>query len=242
MAARERQANVQACPRAQNESHVSGDRICGEGYAVSRTGAGFSILRIDWMRIFPAARSQLRTCLLLLAILCLSSLFLWPQPQPSPQRKETSIGAQEPLRTATASRVDRSPKLDGTLDDPLWQQATPLVNFLQREPYEGKSSTAQTAVRILYTRQEVYFGITCFDSHPSGIGSTELRRDVSQELDNYFEIVIDSDHDRRNAYVFQVNPRGTQRDALITEEQRTDTSTGEDRPGWDGVLTSEARN
>ncbi len=193
------------------------------------------------MRIFPAARSQLRTCLLLLAILCLSSLFLWPQPQPSPQRKETSIGAQEPLRTATASRVDRSPKLDGTLDDPLWQQATPIVNFLQREPYEGKSSTEKTEVRILYSRQEVYFGITCFDSHPSGIGATELRRDVSQELDDYFEIVIDSDHDRRNAYVFQVNPLGTQRDALITEEQRTDTGTGDGDPGWDGVWTSEAR-
>src|SRR5205814_7417325 len=48
-------------------------------------------------------------------------------------------------------------------------------------------------------------------------------------------------HDRRNAYVFQINPLGTQRDALITEEQRTDSSTGDGDPGWDGVWTSEAR-
>jgi hypothetical protein len=66
-----------------------------------------------------------------------------------------------------------------------------------------------------------------------------LRRDVSQELDDYFEIIIDSSHDRRNAYVFQINPLGTQRDALITEEQVV--SDGDGDSGWDGVWTSEAR-
>ena len=69
--------------------------------------------------------------------------------------------------------------------------------------------------------------------------ATELRRDVPQELDDYFEIIVDSAHDRRNAYVFQVNPLGTQRDALITEEQAADNGDGD--PGWDGVWTSEAR-
>jgi hypothetical protein len=129
--------------------------------------------------------------------------------------------------------------LDGTLDDPLWQHATPITNFLQREPYEGQAPTEQTEVRILYTKHEVYFGITCLDSNPKAIVATELRRDVSQELDDYFEIVIDSSHDRRNAYVFQINPLGTQRDALITEEQAA--SDGDGDPGWDGVWTSEAR-
>jgi hypothetical protein len=137
--------------------------------------------------------------------------------------------------------VDRAPGLDGTLNDPLWQQATPISNFLQREPFEGQPPTERTEVRILYTRNEVYFGVTCFDSDPSGIVATELRRDVSQELDDYFEIIIDSAHDRRNAYVFQVNPLGTQRDALITEEQRNENGGGDGDSGWDGVWTSEAR-
>jgi hypothetical protein len=107
------------------------------------------------------------------------------------------VGAQAPLRTAQASRVDRAPKLDGTLDDPLWQQASPISNFLQREPYEGQAATETTEVRIVYDKHQVYFGITCFDSDPKGIVATELRRDVSQELDDYFEIIIDSSHDRR---------------------------------------------
>ena len=131
----------------------------------------------------------------------------------------------EAVRIAQAVRVDGSPKMDGTLDDPLWQQAVPIKDFRQKEPYEGQPATESTEVRILYTHKEIYFGIACHDSAPHGIVATQLRRDVTQELDDYFEIVIDSRHDRRNAYVFQINPLGTQRDALITDEQVSGTGT-----------------
>jgi hypothetical protein len=163
------------------------------------------------------------------------------QDLPGTQSTEKQSGAQEPARTAKATRVERSPKLDGTLDDEEWQTATPIRNFLQREPFEGQTPTEKTEVRILYDKHDVYFGVLCFDSDPNKIVASELRRDVSQELDDYFEIIIDSAHDRRNAYVFQFNPLGTQRDALITEEHRTDNGTGDGDPGWDSVWRSEAR-
>src|SRR6267154_674960 len=179
-----------------------------------------------------------RSCLFLVALLG-TSFPLQGQSGMSPQAPQRQGGAQEPLRTAQAARTDRTPRLDGTLDDPLWLQATPISNFLQREPYEWQAPTETTEVRILYDKHQVYFGVTCFDSDPKGLVATELRRDVSQELADYFEIIIDSSHDRRNAYVFQVNPLGTQRDALITEEQAAENGDGD--PGWDGVWTSEAR-
>src|SRR6516225_10592317 len=141
---------------------------------------------------------------------------------------------------AEAVRVARGPKLDGTLDDPLWQSAKTISEFRQQEPHEGQPATERTEVRILYTRHAVYFGIHCFDSDPSRIIATELRRDVSQDLDDHFEILIDSNHDRRGAYVFQINPLGTQVDGLIVEEQGSGFGTDYD-PGWDGVWTSEAR-
>jgi len=144
-----------------------------------------------------------------------------------------------PSRTAEAARIDRPPKLDGTLTDPLWEQAKPVVDFRQKEPYEGQPATEKTEVRVLYTRHAVYFGIHCYDSQPSGIVATELRRDVSQDLDDHFEILIDSNHDRRGAYVFQINPLGTQIDGLIVEEHSSQEGTDFD-PGWDGVWTSEA--
>jgi hypothetical protein len=155
----------------------------------------------------------------------------------------TSVSASIPgndARVAEAVRVDHAPKLDGTLDDPLWQLAKPLTDFRQQEPHEGEPATEKTEVRILYTRNAVYFGIHCYDSEPSRIVATELRRDVSQELDDHFEILIDSNHNRRGGYVFEINPLGTQSDGLIVEEQGG-TDGGDFDRGWDGVWTSEAR-
>src|SRR5713226_4826605 len=158
------------------------------------------------MRTYLTGLLKLRMCLFLLTLICASAGGLYSQPQAGPQTKGGQPAVQEPVRTAHASRVDRAPKLDGTLDDALWQQAAPIANFLQREPYEGQAPTEQTEVRILYTKREVYFGVACHDSVVGGPVATQLRRDVTQELDDYFEIVIDSRRDRRNAYVFQINP------------------------------------
>lgn len=144
----------------------------------------------------------------------------------------SSASAQ--TRVAEAVRVAHSPRLDGTLDDPLWQQTKPITDFLQREPYEGQKPTEATEVRILYTANAVYFGIVCYDSDPSGIVARELRRDVSQDLDDNFEILISPTNDHQNGYAFQINPLGTQLDGLVTEEGDMDS-------GWDGVWTSEAR-
>jgi Domain of unknown function (DUF5916) len=149
-------------------------------------------------------------------------------------------GTEIEVRKAEAVGVERAPRMDGTLNDRLWLTAKPIEDFRQREPHEGEAATEKTEVRILYTRHAVYFGIHCFDSAPSRIIATELRRDVSQDLDDYFEILIDSNRDRRGAYVFQVNPLGTQADGLIVEEQRSGEGGDFDR-GWDGVWASEAR-
>lgn len=89
---------------------------------------------------------------------------LWGSQISSGQVQESAEG--NPL-LATAVRVGQAPRLDGTLDDPLWQLAKPITNFRQKEPHEGEPATEQTEVRILYTRHAVYFGIQCFDSEPS---------------------------------------------------------------------------
>lgn len=171
------------------------------------------------------------TCLLLLGFVWAGRLFCQSQPN----------AVQQGLRIAKATRVDRAPKIDGALDDPLWQSTPPINDFSQREPYEGQPPTERTEVRILYTKDAVLFGILCLDSEPDRIVATQLRRDVTQELDDYFEIVIDSSRTRRNAYVFQINPLGTQRDGLITDEQQSDSDQGDGDPGWDGVWESKAR-
>jgi hypothetical protein len=129
-----------------------------------------------------------------LAICALSADTLAQTAEPASQ----TISDQT-LRIAQAVPVERPPKLDGTLDDPIWQKAIPITDFRQKEPYEGQPATEKTEVRILYIRNEIYFGIVFHDSVAQGVTATQLRRDVTQELDDYFEIVIASRHDRRNA-------------------------------------------
>jgi hypothetical protein len=192
-------------------------------------------VRNQYIRVASGKRERRMMVLKLISVLILACA-LSDTSQAQSQRR----GPINAIPVVKAVRVEHPPKMDGTLDDPLWQQATAITDFRQREPFEGKPATEKTEVRIVYTRSDVYFGINCRNSVAHSLVATQLRRDVTQELDDYFEIIIDSRHDRRNAYVFQINPLATQRDAVITDEQQV-SETQDGDPGWDGVWTSEAR-
>ena len=111
-------------------------------------------------------------------------------------------------------------KIDGRLDEPAWSQAVAATDFRQREPNEGELASEKTEVRLLFDEKTLYVGIHAFDSEPSRINSRELVRDATFSNDDKVEIILDTYHDRRNAYRFAVNPLGTQQDALITDEGR----------------------
>ncbi len=171
-------------------------------------------------------------------------LFLSSNAGARPPASPLPTAPQEGTQSAEAVRVDHRPNLDGTLDDPLWRSANPIADFRQREPHEGEPATEKTEIRILYTRTAVYFGIHCYESEPARVIATELRRDADQGLDDHFDIVIDETHDLRDAYVFEINPLGTQHDGLIVEEQGVRGPNGTELDfdsGWDGVWASEAR-
>lgn len=144
------------------------------------------------------------------------------------------------IRVARTARTNHAPKLDGTLDDPIWQAAAPVDDFRQREPFETQPATERTDVRILYDARHIYFGVHCYDD-PSGIVATQLRRDLSMDLDDNFSIMIDPTLSRRSGYIFQVNPLGTQRDGQVIEEQAPNTGDSIVDPSWDGLWMSAAK-
>ncbi len=144
-------------------------------------------------------------------------------------------------RVARAARTSHSPRMDGTLDDPAWRAAPPVNDFRQKEPLETQPATEKTVVRILYDSRHIYFGIHCYDPDPSRIIATQLRRDLSQDLDDNFAILIDPTLSHRNAYIFQVNPLGTQLDGEVIEEQAPNGNNSIVDPSWDGLWISAAR-
>jgi hypothetical protein len=144
-------------------------------------------------------------------------------------------------RMASAARTSQAPRLDGTLDDPGWQTASVISDFRQREPLETVAATERTEVRILYDARHVYFGIHCYDQTPSAIVATQLRRDLTMDLDDNFAIMIDPTLGHRNGYIFEVNPLGTQRDGEVIEEQAPGPLDSIVEPSWDGLWISAAK-
>src|SRR5713101_6055816 len=121
-------------------------------------------------------------------------------------------------KTLRAHRVDAPPRVDGVLDDPVWEPAEAVTDFVQQEPHVDEPASEETRVRVIFDAEAIYFGIECFDSTPAGVIGRERRRDNPLAADDRFEILLDTFHDHRNGYHFVINPLGTQYDALITDE------------------------
>ena len=147
-----------------------------------------------------------------------------------------SIVAQD-RPEVVATRTELTIKVDGLLDEPVWATIKPITEFVQRLPLDGGEPTEKSEMRILYDNNNLYFGFTFFDSDPEKVRATILNRGGWIHRDDKLEIALDTYHDRRNAYLFEMNPLGTQDDALITDENRP----GLDEWAWDGVYISEGK-
>lgn len=143
--------------------------------------------------------------------------------------------------TAEAVRVEAEPTLDGILDEEVWLQAVPVSQFRQRNPEEGTLASERTEVRIVYSSQAIYFGVTCYDSEPDQIIATQRGRDAEMGSDDNFAIILDTFHSHRNSFLFEMNPLGARFDSWITDEglrmspewdERWEVSISIDEAGW----------
>lgn len=65
-----------------------------------------------------------------------------------------------PKPTATAKRISTEPRIDGVLDEAVWQRATPARVEYATSDYAARPKLA-TTVRILWTDTYLYFGWEC---------------------------------------------------------------------------------
>src|SRR5262245_65577719 len=136
---------------------------------------------------------------------------------------------------ATARRVEEGPLVDGDLSDPAWQEAAPIGPRTQVEPEEGGTPSERTEVRIVYDADSLYLGIRCFETDPSKIVATQMARDSVLRVDDSVSVLLDTFQDRRNAYLFEMNPAGARGDALVVENGT------EVLREWDGIWSGAAR-
>jgi hypothetical protein len=133
------------------------------------------------------------------------------------------------------------PDIDGKLTDAAWALAPVQGNFIQREPRYGVAASEKTEFRVLYDEKTLFIGVWVFDSDPSGIMGSEMKRDAGLNKGDQLKITIDTFHDHRNAFYFSTNPLGAYKDANTVENGRTinydwnavwDNKTSIDDQGW----------
>ena len=122
--------------------------------------------------------------------------------------------------TLKAMKTGAAIKLDGVLDEPEWAKAPRISNFTQRELNENAPPTERTEVAVLFTKTDLFIGVWCFDSEPDKIIAQKMKWDFEYGAEDNFIVALDSYGDKRNAYLFVINPNGAQYDALVVDNSR----------------------
>lgn len=95
--------------------------------------------------------------------------------------------------------------------------ADSIVDFRQREPKVGEPATERTVVVVFRDADALYVRVRSYDSDPARIRAGEYRRDADLSGDDNIQILIDSFHDRRGAFVFGTNANGAMWDAQLVD-------------------------
>ena len=123
----------------------------------------------------------------------------------------------EAPRLVRANRASSAIVIDGRLDDPPWRSAELATGFIQQRPTPGAAATHQSEARVLFDAQALYVSLRLLDPRPDSLLAPLGRRDYDGYGD-WAHVLVDSYHDRRTGFHFAVNPAGTRRDGMISND------------------------
>jgi hypothetical protein len=180
----------------------------------------------------PFMTLRARCCSTWLAALLIGSL-----PSVSPLFAQDAEQRASMSRALEIPRVTEPPRLEwfvGSENGVTPGQGGALVvsDFRQREPGDGTPVSQSTTAFLSYDDDHLYAVFVCKDN-PDTIRSNVARRE-DFDSDDAVALYLDTFHDRERAYLFMVNPRGIQLDAIAMEGQSWDYD-------FDAVWASEGR-
>ena len=134
-------------------------------------------------------------------IICLTSFVLYAQ------KKEIQ-----------AIRTSSPPKIDGILDEDIWNNVPIATDFFQFEPYNGKPALQKTEVKLIYDDNALYIGAMLYDTAPDSI-LTELGKRDNDDLNaDMFSMDLCPFNDGLNGLEFKVTASGVQIDAKYSAD------------------------
>lgn len=130
-------------------------------------------------------------------------------------------------------RTTNKPKIDGILDDSCWEnEGVWAGDFVQQQPNQAKAPSQKTEVKILYDNDNLYIAFKCHDNEPNGIRNLLGRRD-DFTVGDIAGVALDSYHDKRTAFEFNVTAAGQKVDLMHLGAYMWD-------PNWNAVWDGKA--
>lgn len=132
----------------------------------------------------------------------------------APVARTVNQGHATARPSATVSLSTGAIKMDGKLDEEAWQRATPVTEFTEFDPDEGRPARNRTEIRFLVDGEALYIGARMFDSlGAKGVTSRLTRRDqATSPGTDWLQFIFDTYHDHVGRSWFEVNPSGAKDD------------------------------
>ncbi|MEA3402371.1 MAG: carbohydrate-binding family 9-like protein [Armatimonadota bacterium] len=140
--------------------------------------------------------------------------------------------ADEPILAAPVPLTPDPPQIDGVLDDPCWERAVPLAEFMKVGSHAPASQP--TVVRVVRDRRALYVAFECYEPLIDHLARDHTGHDAEVWFDDSVELFIDPTHSHQRYYQFAVNCVGARFDRHMedidwTAPWRAATHIGEDR-------------
>jgi hypothetical protein len=144
----------------------------------------------------------------------------------------THVAAQSSTQTVRAVRITSAPpRLDGRLQEDIWQSIPAATGLLQRDPQQGAPATQRTEVRFAYDDEALWIGARMYSTSPRDIRALVTRHDREGTSEQLI-VSLDTHHDRRTAYTFAVTPASVRIDYFHASDDEDDQDFGFD-PVWE---------
>ncbi|AKD05463.1 hypothetical protein PKOR_02605 [Pontibacter korlensis] len=119
------------------------------------------------------------------------------------------------------------------MEPEVWEQVQPARNFYRYDPLNGKPSSQQTEVYMLYDDDAVYIGAMLHDTAPDSVLTQLGQRDSGENNSDMFGVYLDTYNDKQNAFAFLISAAGVQTDIKYSQ--------GSEDWNWDAVWESSVR-
>ena len=111
--------------------------------------------------------------------------------------------SKDAVPTVGVVQTKASPRLDGSLADPVWGFAKSTRTFV--ETRKGGVAPIRATAKLLWDARYLYVGV---DVHDALLRASHTERDDHLWEQDCVELMIDPDGDGKNYFEIQVSPRG----------------------------------